>query len=228
MAKDRINVNIAHLSLPLEVTDPDAMHSVGVSHLREYLDIMYGKPMPEGRTEIRLARSLQDALTSLSTDENLLKIYETNVLAYIPYWTRLTRPVIKSAGDAGKYIEGKFMEFNDPRQPAQIDNDFTYMLGMYDLSSFAIAAHLELPHPRLENEALVERAEGVVPPGQQYVRNQPGPNSGLEILLTQPILKYSDRQELRRIIDAGKILIDKSEEYVAVLTALTADLNPDT
>lgn len=220
MSPDLLNVNVAHLSAPgLEVTHPDAVHPVGASQLKEYLNIMYGKEMPEGEEEQQLANSLHQALTNFSTADNLRTILDVDPFVYLSHWITLVQPIIDAESKVGKYLQSKLeamLALRDKQtEPPDITNDFTYMLGMYDVTSFAIASVLETPHPRLENEELVERSRTLIPEGHQFQTERVG--TGFQRLASLPILSPERRQELAGIMGDGGVLIANSEQYVRAL-----------
>jgi hypothetical protein len=71
MAVDRIHLGVGHLSMQLETDDPDAVHSVGLSHLGDYLNVMYGEDIPRDVVARRLSGALLGSMAVLSTDEDV-------------------------------------------------------------------------------------------------------------------------------------------------------------
>jgi hypothetical protein len=216
MAADRINVYPAYFMAPIELDDPAAVHSVGLSHLGEYLDVMYGGDFPRDQQARRLSAHLLESMALLSTDDSLsYEALEANPLSYISHKLRLVEPVVNNAKSIGRYVGEELTAREASSQPGDRPeiNDFTYVLGIFDLSSFVVSDQLDLDHPRFHLQGLIECAQGVVPAdhemtGAKLQENQ----AALERLL--PLLKRDHRRKLINLRRQGEKIVANAEDYI--------------
>lgn len=220
MTKEVLHLHVAHMDIPgFDVSNPDAIHPVGASHLRDYLNIMFGKEMPEGEEERHLSDALHQALSDYSTTSGLDEIMERDPQSYLISWLNLIEPMVEAESKVGKFLqsrlEGLLAQGDESDTPVEITNDLTYMLGMYDVGSFALAGVLEIPHPRLQDTALRERSASLLLPGKVFQSEQL--SNGLELLIRHPFIPHEQRLRVGRVLEDGKILIANSEQYVRAL-----------
>ena len=216
MAADRINVYPAHFMAPIELDDPVAVHSVGLSHLGEYLDVMYGGDFPRDQQARRLSAPLLESMALLSTDDSLShEALEANPLSYISHKLRLVEPVVNNAKSVGKYVDEELTAREAGSQPDDRPeiNDFTYVLGIFDLSSFVVSDQLDLDHPRFSSQGLAERVHGLVPAGHEVTGAKLQENqAAFERLL--PLLKKDHQRKFINLRRQGERIVANAEDYI--------------
>ena len=226
MPKDHINVNVAHLSLNLDMENAEAVHPVGLSHLKDYLTIMFGEEVPHEPRDKNLASNLLGSLALLSTDERLVGASELDPLARIPYWLMRMTPVVNNTKALGKRVDERFIELEGTKNGLEkfFSNDLTYLAGLFDLTSFVVATQMEIEHPRGQVSALMDRSKAVVPLGDTFLPlEQPNPTA-FELLIELPLIKVEYRQRMAQLRHQGKKIVNAAEANVECLRLITKKL----
>ncbi|HEY4964661.1 MAG TPA: hypothetical protein VIH90_08295 [Candidatus Saccharimonadales bacterium] len=219
MTVDRINVSVAHLTPAIDFEQTDAVHSVGVSHLREYLDIVYAETYPKDERDKRLVDRVIGALATYSTNDELPELFIRDPLAYIPHLLKYLTPVVDTTKVLGKRTDEKITEIE--RGQAPTDNDATIMIGLFDATSFVVASELALSHPRHQQAELMERSQKVIPLDHKFIGDPRTVDVVSFELLTQlPIIKAEYRKKMLQIRAAGQQIIELTESNVATLRAI--------
>ena len=217
MAQDRINVYPAHFMPSIGMDEPIAVHSVGLSHLKEYLGIMYGGDMPGDVLSRRLSRPLFESMAALSTDYSLSTeaLERDGPSRYVSNKVRLIGPVVDDAKRVGKYVGEELDKRETGSQvAASLEiNGFTYMFGLFDLSSFVISSQLDLDHPRFQARRLIERSRGVMPAGHTMTEVSEEDKQAMERLIQSPLLKAAVRRRLGNLRHQGQKIIVNAESF---------------
>ena len=235
MAKDRISVNVANLSGVIDLDHPDAVHPVALSHLGEYFAITNGEDIPHDPANKRLSERLLGSLAILSTDDELerraITLQSPNapdvlVDAYIAHWIKLMSPVVGRTRAVGKRLDG----YLDPEEHGvKLDDtpvqDFLYLVGLFDITSFVIAQQLSVEHPRMQLKNLTDQAIGVTPLDFDPVSGmEDGAPLALDLMINLPILPAQYRHQLRQLKLQGEAIVQKTEEIVGVVQTVLNDV----
>jgi hypothetical protein len=220
MPKDRINVGVAHLNPHIELDQPDAVHSVGVSELSSYLKTMYGEDVPHEEKARRLSGALLSTMTELSIDEELPRLATSDPIAWLPRWLQRVEPVASSAKSLGKYIN-KELILCETDEDKELTNDITFVTGLYDLTSFVLASELALDHPRYGAENLMERSRQVAPAHQKFVDHaQSEQKKTMEFLSSSELISPAYRRRVAGVRHEGEEIIVNTENYIERLREL--------
>lgn len=217
MAKDRISLNVAHLNPIMDLDNPDAIHLVGASHLKEYLDFFYGEGIPADPQMTHLTEGVLGALAVFSTDEEAPAARHNNPLQAVPFWLQSFTPVVDRTKALGKRVGADLTGLEQRRRVGREDitNDLAYGLGVFDVASFAIANELEISHPRFKHKALVERARDLQPAGQLLAEHTDA--VAFKLITQLPIIKADYRRKMILLREQGERIIDTTELYAARL-----------
>ncbi len=210
MAEDRININVAHLTPAIDFKEVEAVHSVGVSHLREYLNIMFGEEYPKDERDKRLVDRALGAVAVYSTNDELPDLFLNNPRSYIPHWLKYLSPVIDSTKALGRRTEHKITEVEQGQ--SSINNDLTIMVGLFDVISFVVASEFGLSHPRYQQVALMERSRNTIPLDHRLVDESRTEDVFSFDLLTQlPFIKAEHRKKMLQLRSEGQKIVAQSE-----------------
>jgi hypothetical protein len=217
---DTIHLNVDHFSALAGVDNPDVTRSVAASQLREYLDLTYGRPMPQDEAAQRLAGDYYTALGTLSTDTVLRESNDAPFIR-IPRLAQLLEVCVSATNAVGVYVdtalEAPVLEDTSVESLA----DVLFMLGLHDIGSVVVASQLELRHPRLDDQRMLERTEGIIPSGHVLMRNKPeGEPSGVEVLIASGLIGGELQRRLQRLLDSGQAIIDRSSRHYELFRAI--------
>lgn len=221
MSKDYLNINIPHLTPDIDFNSVDAVHSVGLSHIGEYLAVFYGEEIPQDERVKRLTNNVLGSLAVLSTSgsEELVQVFTNKPEKYVPHWLRVFTPVVDTSKALGRNIDlilnrGAITKGGDEDVAS---NDLTYQVGLLDVASFIIAAQLELEHPRFQFYQLIDRARGVMPAEHKTL---PPPSQtkifALDFLLATDIIpiKTEHKKKIHNLRLQGQKIISHTEENI--------------
>jgi hypothetical protein len=144
-------------------------------------------------------------------------LLDTDPLAYIPHWLRVLVPVVDDAKAIGKYVDAELTVREAQGKAAEqpMTNDFTYMLGLFDLSSFVIVNQLELDHPRFQARNLMERSKGVMPVGQVLVdRFSPKDSAAMDRIIQMPFIRAAYRRKIVNLRRQGARIAANTELFL--------------
>lgn len=223
---DRINVYPSHFMLPIDMEEPLAVHSVGLSGLDEYLQQMFGDDVPHDVEARRLSQPLLHAMAELSTDESLSSeaLERDGGPRYVGNKLRLVTPVVNDAKALGRFV-GERLEADAGDMPATAENirDFMYTLGLFDLSSFVVASQLALDHPRFEIEGLIKRAAAIRPESHEPPANvSEKEKRDTERLIR--LMKSSHRRTFVNLQRQGEGIVRNAEGYTQRFVSLLNEI----
>ena len=224
MPAERITVSVSHLSSFIDPNNPGAVHVVGVSHLPEYMRMMFGDEIPHNPDARRLTAQTMAAMSVLSTDDELAAAVGTDEMAlYVPLWLRSFSPVVATTKALGKHVDTRLakVEASPKRGEAVLDNELTYVLGVFDIASFVVASQLDISHPRLRLENLVDQVLANFPPGTELAGAQPAAHfTALQLLARLPIIKSEYRRKIEQLHVQGTKIVGHAEHNMGRLQRL--------
>ncbi len=218
---DRINLFVAHLNPRMEMDNPDAVHMVGASRLGDYLLQMCGNESPQDPAKRLRCQAVLGTLAALSTDETYQSILrEDDITKMVPHWLRLTTPFFEATGALGRNIAGQLAALESGRFGVTDFIDWAFCIALHDVSSFAVAGELEIPHPRFTNKPLLDRTRTIVPPTQTLQNIPQDAISPFALIANLPSIKREYQRKIRRNIGLGYSIISQAVSNTNLLDSL--------
>lgn len=221
MPKDGLTVQLAHFSPLIEIDNPDALHPVGVSHLEEYMRMMFGEDVPQSPEVQRLSRNLLASMTTMSIDE---AIYDIDAPLERRFGLMLggIEPVIDDAKRAGRFVDrAAGFDGESYKKPLGfLDQDTMYLLGIFDLSTFIMSTILMIEHPRHKQPNLTKQARSLMPgdsPHSSDVQNFQA--LSVDLAETFGILRPTVARNFRKLRGQAEKLIANAERQFMQATA---------
>ncbi|CAN5199116.1 hypothetical protein BH09PAT3_BH09PAT3_5790 [soil metagenome] len=220
MTSDAYHIAVSSHSEFMNFEDPDSTHPVGASHLRDYLEVMYGPEVPADPRARFAAHQLLDNLAVLSLDESRVTI---EPLRYVPRFLQLIEPVASGAKTLGQIVDHQLTGYEKSTPSLAYKNDLTYCIGVFDMTVPVLAQELAVPLPKRVSDDRSREVLSLIP-GLAAEHDLAKNAEALEFLMQLPHIKAEHRRKLARMQELVRKLTVRRTEHMDRLRNIMPDI----
>jgi hypothetical protein len=220
MPKDLLAVQVTTYSPEFKIDEPVATTSVGLSELDAHLISLFGDDVPSDPLDRNASSDLLRAMADFSTNQrwmDMRRSYDTiTALASVTEWTKVFSSVVESSQELGDRTDNHLTVCEAGKK--EVSNDTTYLVGLFDLSSFVVASQVAIRHPRANISPLMIHAFEATPQGHSFVN--PGEMDAFAFSVMADLVPRDVGEEMRSLRSRGLDIVRATERNIGRLLSL--------